>query len=278
MKKQLFLCYCLLTALPLCAQKSEVKFLPFDSAAFVATRKQLNSLDAKPFEKFTYNTAGTVLPYRLLSPQKTKGGTKYPLIIALHNSSRLGTDNENQLEPLTRTWLTAAIRAKFPAFVLAPQFEIRPTQYAFNEAYQVMTATPQKNLQALLQLIAEIAKNPQIDPKRIYLIGYSMGGSTAQHLLSQKPELFAAAIAVAGVPDFSNLANIKNKPIWLIHGKQDDENPFSGSEKLFELLKENTKARFTIYENLNHNTINYPLLATDELAKWLFKWKLTTKH
>ncbi len=275
MKKQLIFCYYLLIALPLCAQKSEIKTLPFDSTAFALSRKQLNSLDAKPFEKLTYNTAGVVLPYRLLAPREIKSGAKYPLIIALHNSSRLGNDNENQLEPLTRTWLTAAMRTKFPAFVLAPQFETRPTQYAFNEAYQVTTATPQKNLQALLQLIVEMSKNPQIDTKRIYLIGYSMGGSTAQHLLSQKPELFAAAIAVAGVPDFSNLASIKNKPIWLIHGKQDDENPFSGSQKLFELLKGNTKARFTIYENLNHNNINYPLLATDELAKWLFKWKLT---
>lgn len=278
MKKQLILCYCLLIALPLYAQKSEVKTLSFDSTAFVATRKQLNALDTKPFEKLTYNTAETVLPYRLLAPKEIKSGAKYPLIIALHNSTRLGTDNENQLEPLTRTWLTAEMRTKFPAFVLAPQFETRPTQYAFNEAYQVMTATPQKNLQALLQLVIEMSKNPQIDSKRIYLIGYSMGGSTVQHLLSQKPTLFAAAIAVAGVPDFSNLASIKTKPIWLIHGKQDDENPFSGSEKLFEQLKGNAKARFTIYENLNHNTITYPLLTTDELAKWLFKWKLTTSH
>lgn len=273
MKKLLILSYYLLFALPLYAQKSEVKTLAFDSTTFAATRKQLNSLDAKPFEKLIYNTTETVLPYRLLSPKRIKGHAKYPLIIALHNSSRLGTDNENQLEPLTRTWLSEEMRTKFPAFVLAPQFETRPTQYAFNDAYQVMTATPQKNLQALLQLIIETSKNPQIDPKRIYLIGYSMGGSTALHLLSKKPGLFAAVIAVAGVPDFSNLASIKTKPIWLIHGKQDDENPFSGSQKLFEQLKGNTKARFTIYENLNHNTITYPLLATNELAKWLFKWK-----
>ncbi|WP_343531994.1 prolyl oligopeptidase family serine peptidase [Pedobacter sp.] len=274
MKKQLILCYCLLIALPLYAQKLEIKKLPFDSAAFSMRKNQLNSLNTKPFEKLTYHTTGTVLPYRLLSPKETKSNATYPLVIALHNSSRLGIDNENQLEPLTRTWLTAEMRTKFPAFVLAPQFENRPTQYAFNETYQVMTATPQKNLQALLELVIKISKNPQIDAKRIYLIGYSMGGSTALHLLNQKPTLFAAAIAVAGVPDFSNLTRIRNKPIWLIHGKQDDDNPFLGSEKLFEKLKGNTKARFTIYENLNHHTITYPLLTTDELAKWLFKWKL----
>lgn len=275
MKKQFILLFLLFAFPRLYAQKQEINKLTFDSTSFASKRRHLNALDATPFEKLTYQTDGFTLPYRLLSPTNTKKNTKYPLIIALHNSSRLGTDNENQLEPLTRTWLVPEVRAKFAAFVLAPQFETRPTQYAFNEVYQAMTATPQQNLQALLQLVTEISKNPQIDTKRIYLIGYSMGGSTALHLLSQKPELFAAAIAVAGVPDFSNLASIKTKPIWLIHGKKDNENPFSGSQKLFEQLKGNAKAQFTIYENLNHNTITYPLLTTNELAKWLFKWKLT---
>lgn len=256
------------------AQKIVSNTLAFDSIAFVAKRKELNSIDASPFARFSYEANGFKLPYRLLPPKKLKTGSKYPLIIALHNSTRLGNDNEKQLEPLTRTWLTDKMRIQFPAFVLAPQFETRPTLYAENKDFGIITANPQPNLQTLMQLIETLVKNPQVDTRRIYLIGYSMGGSTAQHLLSFKPDLFAAAIAIAGVPEVSNLANIKNKPIWLIHGRKDDENPFSGSNKLFELLTGNTKARFTIYENLNHNTITYPLLITDEFAKWLFKWKI----
>lgn len=263
-----------LTATGVHAQSIFSDTLSFDSVTFLTKREQLNSLSTSPFAKLTYEANSFKLPYRLMSPKKIKKGTKYPLVIALHNSSRLGNDNEKQLEPLTRTWLTDEFRTKFPAFVLAPQFETRPTLYAENKDFGIITANPQPNLQTLMQLIETLVKNPQVDTRRIYLIGYSMGGSTAQHLLSFKPDLFAAAIAIAGVPDVSNLANIKNKPIWLIHGRKDDENPFSGSNKLFELLTGNTKARFTIYENLNHNTITYPLLITDELAKWLFKWKI----
>ncbi|MNK22842.1 Alpha/beta hydrolase family protein [compost metagenome] len=255
------------------AQRIEIKTNQFDSITFISKRKDLNNLDASSFKKLSSEANGVKLPYRLLSPKKLKTGAKYPLIIALHNSTRLGNDNESQLEPLTRTWLKDEIRTKFPAFVLAPQFETRPTQYAKNEAFGTFTATPQENLKALILLVENLMKNPQIDNERIYLIGYSMGGSTAQHLLSQKPDWFAAMISVAGVPDVSNLPNIKNKPIWLIHGRKDDENPFNGSDKLFEQLKGNKKARFTIYENLDHNTINFPLLGTDELAKWLFKWR-----
>lgn len=253
--------------------KAQLRTTTVDSTAFVLKRKGLNSIDAKPFEKLTFELNDKKLPYRLLSPKKLKPDAKYPLVITLHNSTRLGNDNEGQLEPLTRTWLTQQVRESYPAFVLAPQFETRPTIYSNNEELKILTAAPQQNLQLLIQLVAKLIKNPQIDNSRIYLIGYSMGGSTALHLLRLKPDWFAAMIAIAGVPDFSNLANIKNKPIWLIHGKQDNDNPFSGSEKLFEQLKSNKNARFTIYENLNHNNINYPFFDNDELAKWLFKWK-----
>jgi len=272
--KRLILLFLLLTAFTeIHAQKAETKTISVDSIEFASTRKKLNGIDAKPFEKLVFEANGGKLPYRLLAPINKKSNKKYPLVIALHNSSRLGTDNENQLEPLTRIWLQTATREKLPAFVLAPQFETRPTIYTKDDKLKVLTAVPQQNLQLLIQLIESLLKNPQVDTKRIYLIGYSMGGSTAQHLLSEKPDWFAAMISIAGVPDFSNLGNIKNKPIWLIHGKQDDENPFSGSEKLFELLKDNKNIRFTIYQNLNHHNINYPFLTGDELAKWLFKWK-----
>ncbi|MFN0254324.1 carboxylesterase family protein [Pedobacter ureilyticus] len=275
MKKQLFaLCLLWIGISELQAQQTKIKTLSFDSTAFASKRKELNSLGVSSFVKLNHEANGFKLPYRLLAPKKITAGAKYPLIIALHNSSRLGTDNEKQLEPLTRTWLNDEIRTRFPAFVLAPQFETRPTQYVANETFGVITATPQENLSVLISLIESLIKNPQIDTKKIYLIGYSMGGSTVQHLLSQKPNWFAAMIAVAGVPDVSSLQNIKNKPIWLIHGRKDDENPFNGSDKLFKQLKGNKKARFTIYENLDHNTITFPLLDTDELAKWLFKWKI----
>ena len=273
MKRIILLTTFFIVLIDLKAQKTILEKTTVDSAAFVLKRKALNNIDAKPFEKLIFELNGEKLPYRLLSPKKLKPNAKYPLVIALHNSSRLGNDNESQLEPLTRTWLTQQVRERYPAFVLAPQFETRPTIYSNNEELKTSIATPQQNIQLLIQLLAKLIKNPQIDADRIYLIGYSMGGSTAQHLLNLKPDWFAAMIAIAGVPDFSNLAKIKNKPIWLIHGKQDYENPFLGSEKLFEQLQGNKTARFTIYENLNHNNINYPFFDNDDLAKWLFKWK-----
>lgn len=273
MRKLIALCCLLLTVCHLKAQVKKHNVLTFDSLNFAAIKKQLNAIDATPFEKLDFESNGEKMRYRLLKPKNVLSTVKYPLVIALHNSSRIGTDNELQLEPLTRIWLKNDLRERYPAFVLAPQFAERPTIYSENDSSKILTATAQPNLQLLVKLISQIIENPQIDKNRIYLIGYSMGGSTAQHLLSQDPNLFAAMVAVAGVPNFSNIQQISKKPIWLIHGLKDNENPFVGSEKLFELLNGNNKLRFTIYDNLDHNNINSAILATDDLAKWLFQWK-----
>ena len=97
-----------------------------------------------------------------------------------------------------------------------------------------------------------------------------MGGSTAQNLMNLSPDTFAAIVSVASVPDFSNLAKIKDKNIWLIHGKNDNENPYIGSVELYDKLSFNKNLIFTTFNNLNHNNIVIPFLVTDEIPKWLF--------
>ncbi len=141
------------------------------------------------------------------------------MVIALHNSSRLGDDNERQLEPLTRIWIREEIYAKYEAFVLAPQFKERSSNYVDEAGEKV--SKPSKDITVLLNLIKEVEKEFQdIDRNRIYIIGYSMGASTAQNLLNLEPDHFAAMVSMAGVPDFSNTRAIMTKPIWLIHGKR----------------------------------------------------------
>lgn len=123
-----------------------------------------------------------------------------------------------------------------------------------------------------MELIQNIEKEyPNIDKTRIYLIGYSMGGSTAQNLFNIKPDIFAAIVSVAAVPDFSNLKKIGKKNIWLIHAEKDDENPYEGSVELYKKLRLNKNIVFTTFPNLTHNNIVIPFLITEEIPKWLFE-------
>jgi predicted peptidase len=201
---------------------------------------------------------------------------KYPLVIMLHNSGKIGVDNELQLDPLARTWLRTAIQEQFPAFILAPQFSRRSSNYHPDRGIQV--SAPSADVAAILDLLHKLEQEyPNIDRSRIYLVGYSMGASTAQNLMSLAPERFAAMVSIAAVPDISNLKEFSHKPIWLIHGQQDDDNPYSGSVYLFNKLKGNKQLVFTTYTELNHNNITIPFLASDAIPRWLFRQKINTK-
>ena len=134
--------------------------------------------------------------------------------------------------------------------------------------------TPTKiYVKLVLDLLEEIESNYKVDKSRIYLVGYSMGASTAQNLINLSPKKFAAIVSVSAVPDFSNIKFWKKKSILLIHGENDIDNPYEGSEILYSRLKGNKKLFFKTYSNLNHHNITIPLLLSEEIPSWLFNQK-----
>ena len=271
MSKRFFLLLCtiLISNLSL-AQQKEVREDMVDSLTFAEKRQQLNNLNTDKFLKKEFKMRNTTIPYRLLTPKASAKKTKYPLVLTFHNSSRIGNDNEKQLEHLARIWLQETIYTNYPCYVVAPQFSKRSSNYEKN-ADHVLFSTPSDEVGALLDLVKNLEKiYPDIDTTRIYLIGYSMGASTAQNLLNRAPDKFAAMVSIAAVPDFSNLKNIQNKNIWLIHGEQDEDNPYNGSVELYRKLNTNKNLIFTTFSHLNHHNIVIPFLTTDEIPKWLF--------
>ncbi len=86
--------------------------------------------DPAAFAAADYRTAdGTPLPYRLLTPATTAKGHRYPLVVLLHGSGAIGTDNTAQLGPFATGWDAQATRARYPAYVLVPQFPARTVEY-----------------------------------------------------------------------------------------------------------------------------------------------------
>ena len=271
LKEILTIIFLILIANSTFAQKNELREAIVDSLTFVNNRKIVNSLNTDVYVKKTFTKENIQIPYRLLKPKNNSNNQKYPLVITFHNSSRIGNDNENQLEPFAKIWLRPEIYNKYQCYVIAPQFSKRSSNYEKNiDGIQI--SKPSKDVFALLELIKNVEKEyPNIDKNRIYLIGYSMGASTAQNLLNIAPNKFAATVSVAAIPDFSNLKKLSKKNIWLIHGEKDDENPYMGSLELFNKLFLNKNLIFTTFSNLNHNNIVIPFLKTEEIPKWLFE-------
>src|ERR1044071_335989 len=113
--------------------------------------------------------------YRLLKPLNNDPAKKFPLVVLFHGSGAIGDDNISQLGVLVKLWGLPVNREKYPAYVLAPQFPSRSSNYVLDSNRNVLVSAPQSCLQTALQLIDSLKQTLNIDVERIYLVGFSMG-------------------------------------------------------------------------------------------------------
>lgn len=219
-------------------------------------RSQVARITADDFATADFVSAdGTPLAYRLLAPQRIETGRLYPLVVQLHNSGGIGTDNRAQIEKdaSARAWALPGVRADYPAFVLAPQFSERSANYDDPKTPHAAFAAPQ--LSAALELIdAFVAAHP-VDPQRIYVTGFSMGGSSAWLAALARPGFFAAAVPVGAIaPDRAQAAALARLPILALHGDADTENPIASDREMIAAIRAagGRRARLREYAGLEH--------------------------
>ena len=146
---------------------------------------------------------------------------------------------------------------KFPFITVAPQCPL----------FEWWSRPEMTN--SLINLVEKVTRTYKVDKSRVYLTGMSMGGYGSIALANKRPDLFAAMISVCGGADFNNYENLKNLPIWLFHGSEDDVHPASRSEKIYNQLKDiNPEIKLTIYDGIYHNSwdITYD---NDNIYDWL---------
>lgn len=211
---------------------------------------------------------GTVLPYRLLRPG-TRG--RAPLVLVLHGSGAIGTDNTAQLGAFAKAWAQPDVAGKFPAYVVAPQVPTRSADYAPG-ADGLLASRPGLSLPAVLDLVETLTRDLPVDRSRIYVVGFSMGGSAALNALLAEPERFAAAVAFAPAPPPRDRAGeVADVPMLLIHGTADDENPIAPDRAWAEAVaRAGGRPRFIAYEGMDHRVPADMLVGDDGWRTWLF--------
>jgi predicted peptidase len=243
------------------------------SAREAAEIAQLAALPIEPFTADAFSGSnGTRLAYRLLAPESPAAGRRYPLVLVLHGSGAIGTDNQAQLGPFARSWTSPGMRRRFPAYVLVPQFPARSAVYETSRVDALPASHPQPSLETALELVDKLLGGYPIDRGRVYAIGFSMGGSAAWNALTLRPELFAAAVPIAGVPPPRDKASrIKRIPILIVHGTRDTENPIDPDRAIYAALRSAgaRRVRFREYEGFDHNIPPDMILGT-WWREWLF--------
>jgi len=218
------------------------------------------------FSKELFVSDKDSLPYRLLLPKNFDNDKKYPLIIFLHGAGERGNDNEKQLIHGSKVFLKQENREKYKSWVLFPQC---PTNdwWGNENRYPKLKGT---TIKLVIELMEQMISGNNVDSNRVYVSGLSMGGMGTFEILSQRPDMFAAATPICGSGDLNEVKNYAKKlPIWIFHGSLDKVVLPQESLKIAEkIIEEGGNPKLTLYENVGHDSWNDAFEEKDFLS-WI---------
>ncbi len=244
--------------------------------ALCASVVHTSVFSAELLEKHTFASSGQSLLYRLARPltsPSTSAAAKFPLVIILHGAGQRGTDNEQHLAAIVPAFLAPDIRARFPAFIVAPQCppDVKWTGINWQAVPpDPQTAEPTYAMRLLIALVEKLATELPIDRARIYVVGVSMGGSGTWDIITRRPDLFAAAVPLCGGADATTGRRLAQLPVWCFQGARDDVVVPSLSRNMIAAIERaGGKPRYTEYPEAGHNIVDL-VFRDPAIIPWLF--------
>ena len=170
------------------------------------------------FQQFTFTDSqtGAALEYSLYIPENANAGTALPLVMYMPDSTGANIGAEAIVKQYygADVWASDESQAKNPAFVLVPAF----TSTATTDNWEVSN-----EVEMTIRLIENLQSQYNIDAKRIYTTGQSMGCMASLYLNSAHPNFFAASMYVSGQWDVSVLKCLENQKFFYIVAGGDEK-------------------------------------------------------
>jgi poly(3-hydroxybutyrate) depolymerase len=187
------------------------------------------------------------LTFLLYKPASYKPTDRIPLLVYLHGSGSVGTDIEKVKEQGIAKLIEEG--TKIPYLVVVPQLP------------------PDMNNRWDPEFVNEFFKHIffyyKIDRSRVYLTGYSMGGTGVWDYTTAFPKNITCAVPISGWGDKEKVCNMKDVPTWAFHGSKDVTVNPQGSRNLAAQLKYcNGNVALTEFPEGDHDiwrqAYNYP--------------------
>ena len=146
------------------------------------------------------------------------------LVVYLHGGSSKGNDNEKQIQEEAVGLISSYLAQNHKkALMIVPQC---PNDKSWLGSM----------LAAVRYLIKDYTDRGSVDLSRIYILGGSMGGTGTWNMLSSYPDVFAAAMPVAGNPTGLNAANVAKTPLYTVMGTADRIMKLSAVQDFLQLM------------------------------------------
>lgn len=212
-------------------------------------------------EPFTFETGEVsrhvnhthTYPYAIALPPgyKADGNTRWPMVIDLHASGRPG---------LQRLKREAAGRDD--RFIwLMPRHDGRGWWDA----------------DTLATLIEQVRRRHRVDPDRVSVIGFSMGGFGAWDLAAEHPHLIAAIAPMGGGGNPFKARRLRHLPVWAFHGARDETVGVELAEAMVDAVERaGGDARLTVYPDVGHGCRGLAM-SNGRLYEWLLAQRRGTR-
>jgi predicted peptidase len=212
----------------------------FDSGVHIQTFQRLGELSVR---------------YAISIPKGYSSSKPVPLVLALH----YGGSPNGAAQGVLLTLVQPAF-ADLGAIIVAP------------ESVRGAWSTSE-NDHAVNALLDAVQVSYRIDPKRIAVTGYSMGGTGVWFFAGKYPERFSAAVPVAGMPPAS--AGNWRTPVFAVHSRNDEVMPSGPTEtRIKELQKAGVRAELVVLTGISHYETNRFVDGLRRAVPWLKEtWK-----
>ncbi|MBQ8752001.1 MAG: prolyl oligopeptidase family serine peptidase [Clostridia bacterium] len=223
------------------------------------------------FETDTYTDENTaeVVHYLFHEPMRDIG-EPVPLLIFLHGKG----DTVNR-------W---SLGTAGPFVESLMYMENQSYEYS---CYTLVPSTPlasegnwtQSQLWAFKKLLFYVIDNYNVDPKRVYISGISMGGFTTCDLVNELPtDMFAAAVPLSGSRKIVLPEYTFNTAFRIYHVATDNVVNVSCSRELYDLLVQagHPNVEYVEYPSGSHISPIYTVFVTnrDSFFEWLFSQRI----
>ncbi|MFC1460974.1 dienelactone hydrolase family protein [Verrucomicrobiota bacterium] len=109
----------------------------------------------------------------------------------------------------------------------------------------------------VLEATAFMKGQYNVDPDRVYIFGYSMGGWGVFRMTSRYPDIYAAAVDIAGWATGLDLGNLSHIPVQIHHGDTDWSVHVGFARLAAQKLKKSSKlVHFCEYPNAGHGIMS----------------------